>query len=107
MATLLDLERANVLSKLDPELEPGAQEFRRIYASPKLQAWLEGEMPALVSTWNLELSPLEQLDAFDEIFCSGETLSFGRQFNPLNPIRDGVWEVKTADLRVFGWFQQK
>lgn len=27
----------------------------------------------------------------------------GRMFRDMRPQRDGVWELKTADLRIFGW----
>jgi hypothetical protein len=104
MATLLDLAQAQRISKLDPELEPGAQEFRCIYASLRLKTWIENDLPGLESTWNVELTPQEQLAALVEIFCSGEPLTFEWQFRPLTHVQDGIWELKTADLRIFGWF---
>jgi hypothetical protein len=107
MATLLDLITSGSLFKLDPSLEPGDQEYRFIIASPLLRTWIEKDLPKLESTWNVELSPLEQLDALVEVFCSGQTLMFDHQFKPLRHIRDGIWELKTADLRMFGWFYRK
>ena len=50
---------------------------------------------------------MEQLVARTDIFCSGETLTYGWHFKPLAHIQDGVWELKTADLRIFGWFHTK
>lgn len=44
---------------------------------------------------------------FFAVYASGETLWFGRSFKPLVHIHDGVWELKTPDLRVFGWFYRK
>ena len=66
--------------------------------------WLTEVLPDLGSTWNIELSPLEQLAAFIETYASGEPLVFGRSFKPISHVSGGVWELKTADLRVFGWF---
>src|SRR5215470_10356483 len=107
MATLLDLERTGAVSRIDPELNPRIQELRLIYTSPGVQQWIEQVLPTLESTWKVEESPIEQLTALIEIFCAGDTLSFGWQFNPLRPHRNGVWELKTADLRMFGWFSAK
>jgi hypothetical protein len=108
MATALDLDRAGLLFRLDPDLEPGVLEFRLIYASLRLKEWIQNDLPALESTWNIELTPQEQLQALvEEVFCPGEPLTFGHQFKPLTHIKDGIWELKTADLRMFGWFWVK
>ena len=107
MATLVELVDVDALFKYDAALDGSQQEFREIYASPKLRNWIETTLPALVSSWNIELSPAEQLDALGAIFAAGEPLTFGRQFKPLTHIHDGVWELKTADLRIFGWFYRK
>ena len=29
------------------------------------------------------------------------------RFKPLNHLSEGVWELKTADVRIFGWFAVK
>jgi hypothetical protein len=105
MATVLELEAAGNLFRLDPDLEPGVQELRCIYVSPRLKTWIENDLPTLESTWKIEVSPQEQLQAFlEEDFCPGEPLTYDWQFKPLTHIEDGIWELKTADLRIFGWF---
>jgi len=48
-----------------------------------------------------------QASALAEIFVSGETLTYSRQFKPLNHLGEGVWELKTADIRLFGWFPMR
>jgi hypothetical protein len=80
------------------------QEYRVLYASPRLQTWLEKALPVLGSTWNLEESPLEQFDAFMDIYASGDVLTYGWTFRPIRYAGQGVWELKTADIRIFGWF---
>lgn len=107
MATLIELNSAGSLSKLDPALEAHRQEERSIYVLPRLQNWFIRDLPNLGSTWNIEQSPAEQLDALFATFCSGDVLTFNRHFKPLNHLRNGIWELKTADLRVFGWFPMK
>jgi hypothetical protein len=106
MATAIELDRRGDLFKLDA-LDVGIQEFRQIYASPDLHRWLRDTLPGMASSWNIELTPLEQFDALSGIFCSGERLSYGTQFKPLTHIVDGVWELKTEDLRIFGFFHRK
>jgi len=107
MATLLDLEGQGLLHRLDPGLGPKQQEWRTITVRTRLKDWMLETLPSLESTWKIEQSPLEQLDALTEVFCSGEPLAFGHQLKPLTHIRDGIWELKTADLRMFGWFTTK
>ena len=107
MATLLELDNAGSVFRIDPALGPREQESRRIYVLPELQRWLQDELLALGSTWKIEQSPQEQLDALVAIYCSGDTLTYNWHFRPLNNLGDGIWEMKTADLRVFGWFPNK
>jgi hypothetical protein len=109
MATLLDLAggRAPVLFKLDPGFEDGSQEFRCILASQKLKIWIEQELPNLVSPLGIQISPQEQLFALVDVFYSDETLTYGGHFKPLRCRGQGVWELRTEDLRIFGWFPLK
>ena len=93
--------------KLDASLDWDEQEHRLIYASNRLVARIQNELPQMDSVWKIELSPIEQLDGIVHAFCAGLPLTYGHHFKPLNPIRNGVWELKTADLRVFGWFEKK
>jgi hypothetical protein len=106
MATVIDLDRAGELFKLDV-LEQHVQEFRTIYASPLLRKWITETLPALPSALGLELSPQQQVFDLAELFCSGGRLSYGLQFKPLTHIVDGIWELKTPDIRIFGWFRQR
>lgn len=104
MATLLHLAQEHHLVKLEAALSWRQQEERCIYAFPRVVTWLEEELPDVISDRNLETSPLEQLDQFLRVYCSGEELFFERQFRPIRHIDNGVWELKTPDLRMFGWF---
>jgi hypothetical protein len=108
MATPLDLVDRGRLFKLDPDLGFGLQEFRVIYSSPRLKCWIQDVLPALESDRGLQLTPQEQLQAFvEEVFCPGDSLTYEWQFKPLTHIGDGIWELKTADIRIFGWFWKK
>jgi hypothetical protein len=106
MATILQLENSGMLFKYDAVLGRRQQEFRRFYTSQRLMDWMLKELPAAGSTWNLELTPAEQLDAVLNIFVSGEVLTYKHNFKPILPVGNGVWEIKTADVRIFGWFPE-
>ena len=112
MATASQLDHAGQIHKYDPALDDDEQELRILWASPKLKAWVENELPNLTSQWDVETEPLEQLDAYMAVFASGLPLVFDRQFKPfqpkaIQPLGDGVWYLKTPDLRIFGWFWSK
>lgn len=107
MATLIHLTEQNQLLKLDAALSWREQEERRIYVSPRARDWMEQTLPCEVSDRGLETSPLEQLDQFLVNYCSGRELTYERQFRPINHIDNGAWELKTADVRLFGWFAAK
>lgn len=106
MTTIIELEVAGSLFKFDPALEPNEQEWRCIYGLPLLQPRLQA-IPSWNSQWQTDVTPIKQLDALLEIFCSGETLTFDWRFKPLTHLGDGIWELKTPDLRLFGWFYEK
>jgi hypothetical protein len=104
MATVLELVTRGELIKLDPELDDDQQEFRVLYASPRLQKWLQEVLPTLGSTWNPQQTPLQQFDALMDTYASGEVMHYGWAFKPIRYADQGIWELKTADVRVFGWF---
>ena len=112
MATASQLENAGKIHKYDPALEDDEQELRLFWTSPRLRVWVENDLPNLTSQWAVETPPLEQLDAFTAVYASGLPLVFEIQFKPfqpraIQPLGDGVWYLKTPDLRIFGWFWRK
>ena len=75
-----------------------------MFCLPRFQDWVTGELLAYGSTWKIEVSPQEQLGQLVDDFVAGEVLTVGWQFKALNHHGAGIWELKTADLRIFGWF---
>lgn len=98
---------AGRLLKLDPELPPRQQEERLVYLFPRVAERLEKVLPSLESDFESEIRPQEQLDAFLANFCAGEALEFQRQFHVLRHVDQGIWELKTRDLRLVGWFYRQ
>lgn len=107
MATLLHLAGSGHVIKIDPVLGLRELELRRIYLLPRAHKWLAEVLPDTDSDRNIQETPSEQVDALIYEFCSGKPLPVGRRFKALVHLGDGVWELKTADIRLFGWFTQK
>jgi hypothetical protein len=109
MATLLHLCQpvSAALERFDPGFEGGQQEFRCICASPKFAKWVTDDLPPMPSALGLESSPEEQLFDLVQLFCSDDVLTYGDHFKPLHSRDRGVWELRTPDLRIFGWFPIK
>jgi hypothetical protein len=107
MATLLDLGAQGIVVPFVPSLAPGRMPMRLLHFYPRAVTWMESVLPALPSLFGSEITPLEQLDDFLGAYCGGEALMFRRQFRPLVHIAAGIWELKTVDLRLFGWFHRR
>lgn len=45
----------------------------------------------------------ERNDTLLRKWNAGKPMAYGRVFSNLRPAGRGVWEMKTADLRTFGW----
>ena len=74
---------------------------------PRIVARLTYELPTWGSQWQIDETPEQQFDSLTEVYAAGETLTYDRQFKPLVSLGSGIWELKTADLRIFGWFHQR
>jgi hypothetical protein len=70
----MQLEATGQLEKLDAELDPTEQEFRRIYALPRALEWMTNTLPNLETDGFHETvqSPLEQADDLIYRFVSGD-----------------------------------
>jgi hypothetical protein len=104
MSTLLHLQQSGAIARFEPETDV---EERFVYALPRFEKWVAETLPELASNWDLENVPLEQFDDLMAQFCRGNPLAFGDDFKCLYEHEDGVWELKAADLRIFGWFYKR
>jgi hypothetical protein len=59
-----------------------------------------------VSSWSRGY-PEEQVYGLLDLYISGERLNFGEMYKPLYPHERGIWELRTIDVRIFGWFQRR
>ena len=103
-----ELSANGTLVKISVPLGANENVERVLYAYPRFVDWISNELPMIESSIvGLEETPEEQLDALFHDFISGESLAYGNRFKQLQPAQSAIWELKTADLRVFGWFPRK
>jgi hypothetical protein len=109
MATLEELCDSGHLIRVRVDLARGTSAFRRLYAIPAFINWLENELTKVPHDQiYCDLSPLEQVAVLFDEFISGEPLIIDRRFRRLRRSPSfGVWELKTDDVRIFGWFPEK
>lgn len=104
MSTLIELAKAGHIEVFEPHLGIRQQPLRLLYARPKVWSWIAKNLADAESEYGSEISPLEQLDELLTAFCAGEKLAFERQIHPLHHWSMGIWELKTMEIRLFGWF---
>lgn len=110
MATILDLATSGALVKIEVELELGCLPQRSLYAFPVVIRWLDEVLPNLEAAWSPgRQTPLEQVDFLFSEFIGGADISHYERCHIMKPL-DGdhfIWELKTPDIRFFGWFAVK
>ena len=112
MATLATLVAAGVVTKIEVELDGGLP-WRELYAFPDsgqpnfVLPWLRDTLPGMSTRIGAEDTPEEQVYGLLESYVVGEQLIFGEMYKPLHPHPDGVWEFRTPDTRIFGWFYER
>jgi hypothetical protein len=110
MATLAKLTEDGTVVRIDVELD-GRLRWRELYAYPLegspnfLVCWLQNTLPNLESMGiGEDETPVEQLYGLLDLYLTGEQLNLGDNYKPMHPHGDGVWELRTTDVRIFGWF---
>ena len=109
MATVTQLEQDGLIERLDIEMEIQEQPWRCLYGTPDFIRWLGEELVGLETrVVGGDLEPLEQVDDLFHQFVVGEDFSTDRRFRKLTSSPEHfVWELKTIDIRIFGWIPQK
>lgn len=81
------------------------QPSRAIYVTKQFAVWAKNNLPKVPPThWGGEVKPSEQVTILMRSYRAGDKLEVGRHFKILTPHASGVWEFKTGDVRIFGWF---
>lgn len=104
MATLNILVSAGSLVPIRVPLDGKELPERSIYGFPIFLHWLANDLPNLEpGRLRATESPKEQLDFMMYRWIAGKEIIYNRMFKDLMPMNDEIWEMKTADIRVFGW----
>ena len=110
MATTKQLVDSGRLVKVEGNLLPHQLPQRCIYALPRAIRWMNNDLPTIRTDGVVEgaLEPLEQADALINDFLSGIPPDMWVMAPHLmHPHENGVWELRTPDLRFFGWFWRR
>lgn len=108
MSTLSELADGAQLVRLGGGLVPPEQSQGRLYAFPHVIEWFENVLPGLEADMgDGRQSPIEQLDDLIHDFVAGANLGYYERSHSMRPEDPGVWELKTPDLRLFGWFNAR
>jgi hypothetical protein len=108
MLTIEDLVERGAISRIDVALEAGEQPLRLLYGTPGFIDWLKQILDGLEPKVRLgEITPAEQLDQLFHMFLTGRPLAHMRQFRYIRAEENAVWELKTPDIRIFGWFLKR
>jgi hypothetical protein len=104
MATLPTLIQNGLLVHVTVPLDQGELAERSIYGCAEFIRWLNHDLPHLESgRLRAADTPQEQLDNIMYRWIAGKPVIYDRMFKDLMPMQDEVWEMKTVDIRVFGW----
>lgn len=108
MATLEELCDARELIRVTLQLERDELQVRSLLALPHVVRWMEEQLPEIEADFSDSVqSPLEQMDDLLHEFLCSEDMSYYERSHSMQPKDPGIWELKTKDLRLFGWFVRR
>jgi hypothetical protein len=103
MATLEQLEIGGQLHRYDAELEQWEMPERCITHTPDFGLWLENALKPVPCKRGRNLSPYEQVEQVFYDFIVGRPMAYSVNYRKLEPHYQHIWELKTLDVRIFGW----
>ncbi len=112
MATVAQLVAAGKLIPVKGVLKENEMPFRELYLLPKAAQWMRQTLPNLEPDGFVDGAIWPNQQAFNQFrdFLIGENLNdhdyYPKPMRPKQP-EHGIWELRTPDLRFFGWFVAK
>lgn len=105
MATIKTHTDSGELFLFKPNLRADQQQCRLLYFSKRSKEWVHRSLPSATTDGFTHgaMTPLQQFDTLTRRYCAGEDLTDPPP-HPMKPESDGIWRLKTADLRIVGWF---
>lgn len=106
IATLVDAMRKHGFEpySFDPPLRDG--HWRQIWGTPKFISWIDQGLPGVTVQDPDDPEPAVQVYAKFKSFCDGRKMVYPIDLRCLRPITESIWELKTNDVRLFGWFPE-
>jgi hypothetical protein len=106
MATLEHLESLGLVVRHQPDLESWEMPNRMISLAPACVTWLDG-LRAWQAKRGRNLTPFDQVEQIFYDFILGRPMAYSVNYRKLDPLANHVWELKTIDVRIFGWFARR
>ena len=108
MTTAQGLAGIGLLVRVEVALDPDEQPQRLVYVLPAVRDWMATILPNLASDGFVSgaATPFEQADALLYDFIIGKA-AFEMAPRCMRPRAHGVWELRTYDLRLFGFFWRR
>ncbi len=108
MTTAQGLAGAGLLVRVEIALDPDEQPQRLVYVLPAVRDWMATILPNFASDGFVSgaATPFEQADALLYDFIIGKA-AFEMAPRCMRPRAHGVWELRTYDLRLFGFFWRR
>ena len=107
MATLEYLEGEGVLIRHQPDLDHGEMPERFVSYPPDFEQWLETVLKTVPKLRDRNLFPYDQVEQAFYEFAIGRPMAYDVHYKKLDPLLQHIWEFKTEDVRIFGWFPRK
>jgi hypothetical protein len=107
MATLEQLEAGGQLCRYVADLEHWEMPNRCITHAPDFGVWFATALKTEATKRGRNTSPYEQVEQLFYEFIVGQPMAYSVNYRKLEPISRNVWELKTVDVRVFGWLTRK
>ena len=106
VASFAELVSTEKLVLLEPKLLADELPVRALYATPELVDWLDGVLRQDSAPRRSDLTGYEQVEQLVYEFTVGHRLGY-QEIKKLMPPSQNVWEARTADVRLFGFFHRK
>lgn len=103
MATPSTLADSGSLLRYEDDEETQSAE-RLLFLFQGVVDWIDGTLVYYPRIRGRDLTPLEQVEALFHDFVYARDFTGVGHFVNIMPQGDGVYEMKTPDVRVFGWF---
>jgi hypothetical protein len=106
MATLEQLVEQGILRKHEADLESWEMPERHVYVTETFD-FAASFVAVAPKVRGRNLSAGEQVEQLLYEYVLGRPMTYSVHYRKLDPLSQHVWEFKTPDIRVFGWFARR